>query len=66
LIELGADVNIGTDMNTPLYLAVNNKHENIVKLLLRQVCTRTLVTSYNFNTMLQQINHNQEATKLNS
>lgn len=39
LLELGADVNVGSDMNTPLFLAVNNRHENIVKLLLRQVHT---------------------------
>ncbi|KAL4226999.1 Leucine-rich repeat serine/threonine-protein kinase 2 [Mactra antiquata] len=36
LIELGADVNFGENFNTPLYVAVSNKHEKVVKCLLKQ------------------------------
>ncbi|XP_060603950.1 leucine-rich repeat serine/threonine-protein kinase 2-like [Ruditapes philippinarum] len=36
LIELGADVNIGEDENTPLFLAVAGLHEHLVSLLLKQ------------------------------
>ncbi|XP_035828110.1 leucine-rich repeat serine/threonine-protein kinase 2 isoform X2 [Aplysia californica] len=37
LLEVGADVNIaqGSDSDTPLYLAVNNNDENMVRFLLR-------------------------------
>ena len=37
LIELGADVNIGEGSSTPLYIAVCNKREDVVKLIIKQV-----------------------------
>ncbi|XP_052778708.1 LOW QUALITY PROTEIN: leucine-rich repeat serine/threonine-protein kinase 2-like [Mya arenaria] len=36
LLELGADVNTGADTHTPLCLAVQKAHDDIVRLLLRQ------------------------------
>ncbi|GFR73438.1 leucine-rich repeat serine/threonine-protein kinase 2-like [Elysia marginata] len=37
LIEVGADVNIGKGMDTPLSLAVKNKNRDLVTLLLKQL-----------------------------
>ncbi|GFO07401.1 leucine-rich repeat serine/threonine-protein kinase 2, partial [Plakobranchus ocellatus] len=52
LIEVGADVNIGKGMDTPLSLAVKHKNEELVRLLLKQE-VRDVQTSLKLSLQLE-------------